>query len=142
MAHSLAGGRSGCNCSGLDGPCAAEADESTMTGLTTHVLDTTLGRPAAGVTLRLMRSGETLVSTTTNADGRCDSPLLSAEAIKPGAYRLEFDVGAYYRGLGVTLPEPAFLDTVAIEFGIADTAAHYHVPLLVSPFGYSTYRGS
>ena len=113
-----------------------------MTGLTTHVLDTTLGRPAAGVALRLMRGSELLVVTTTNADGRCDAPLLSADEIQPGAYRLEFDVGAYYRGLGVTLPDPAFLDTVAIEFGIADVGAHYHVPLLVSPFGYSTYRGS
>ena len=113
-----------------------------MTGLTTHVLDTTLGRPAAGVALRLMQGGEVLVATTTNADGRCDAPLLGGEAFRPGAYRLEFDVGAYYRGLGVTLPEPAFLDTVAIEFGIADVGAHYHVPLLVSPFGYSTYRGS
>ena len=113
-----------------------------MSGLTTHVLDLSSGRPAAGVALRLKRGGEVLVSTSTNADGRCDSPLLSGEAIAVGAYRLEFDVGAYYRVLGVALPDPAFLDTVAIEFGIADVAAHYHVPLLVSPFGYSTYRGS
>ena len=113
-----------------------------MSGLTTHVLDTASGKPAAGVALRLMRGGETLASTRTNADGRCDSPLLTAEAMSAGAYRLEFDVGAYYRGLGVALPDPAFLDTVAIEFGVADAAAHYHVPLLVSPFGYSTYRGS
>jgi 5-hydroxyisourate hydrolase len=68
--------------------------------------------------------------------------LLSAEALLPGAYRLEFDVGAYYRGLGMALPEPAFLETVAVEFGVADAGGHYHVPLLVSPFGYSTYRGS
>ena len=113
-----------------------------MTGLPTHVLDTAHGKPAAGVALRLRRDGETLVSTTTNADGRCDSPLLTGQAISAGAYRLEFDIGAYYRALGVALPDPAFLDTVAIEFGVADTAAHYHVPLLVSPFGYSTYRGS
>ena len=113
-----------------------------MTGLTTHVLDTSNGKPASGVAVRLIRDGEVLVSTTTNADGRCDSPLLTAEAMRPGAYRLEFDVGAYYRGLGVTLPDPAFLNTVAIEFGLADAGAHYHVPLLVSPFGYSTYRGS
>jgi 5-hydroxyisourate hydrolase len=113
-----------------------------MSGLTTHVLDTASGRPAAGVALRLKRGGEVLVATTTNADGRCDQPLLTGEAIAAGAYRLEFDVGAYYRDLGVALPDPAFLDTVAIEFGIADVAAHYHVPLLVSPFGYSTYRGS
>lgn len=113
-----------------------------MTGLTTHVLDTAHGKPAAGVTLRLKRGSEVLASTTTNADGRCDSPLLAGEALKAGAYRLEFDVGAYFRGLGVALPDPAFLETVAIEFGVADATAHYHVPLLVSPFGYSTYRGS
>jgi 5-hydroxyisourate hydrolase len=113
-----------------------------MSGLTTHVLDTTLGKPAAGVAVRLKRGQEVLVATRTNADGRCDSPLLSAEAMTPGAYRLEFEVGAYFRALGVALPDPAFLETVIIDFGIADAAAHYHVPLLVSPFGYSTYRGS
>lgn len=113
-----------------------------MSGLTTHVLDTTHGRPAAGVGVRLLRGGEVLVRTQTNADGRCDSPLLTGETAQPGAYRLEFDVGAYFSGLGVALPDPAFLDVVAIEFGIADVGAHYHVPLLVSPFGYSTYRGS
>lgn len=113
-----------------------------MSGLTTHVLDTTHGKPAAGVALRLKRGAELLVATRTNADGRCDSPLLSAAAMTPGAYRLEFDVGPYFRGLGVALPDPAFLETVTIDFGIADAAAHYHVPLLVSPFGYSTYRGS
>jgi 5-hydroxyisourate hydrolase len=113
-----------------------------MTGLTTHVLDTMHGRPAAGVAVRLSRGGQKLAETTTNADGRCDAPLLDADSIAAGAYRLEFDVGAYYRGLGVSLPEPAFLDTVALEFGIAEPTAHYHVPLLVSPFAYSTYRGS
>ncbi|MGH6910611.1 MAG: hydroxyisourate hydrolase [Phenylobacterium sp.] len=113
-----------------------------MSGLTTHVLDTMHGRPAAGVALRLLQAGKAIVRAVTNADGRCDSPLLSGEALKAGAYRLEFDVGAYYRGLGVALPEPAFLETVAIEFGVADAGAHYHVPLLVSPFAYSTYRGS
>jgi 5-hydroxyisourate hydrolase len=113
-----------------------------MSGLTTHVLDTTLGRPASGVALRLMRDGEVLARAITNADGRCEAPLLDGAALEAGAYRLEFDVGAYYRGLGMTLPDPAFLETVALEFGVADTNAHYHVPLLVSPFGYSTYRGS
>ncbi|THD62352.1 hydroxyisourate hydrolase [Phenylobacterium sp.] len=113
-----------------------------MSGLTTHVLDTAIGRPAAGVAVRLMRNGAVLVSTRTNSDGRCDSPLMSGDAIAAGAYRLEFDVGAYFRAMGVALPDPAFLDTVAIEFGVADASAHYHVPLLVSPFGYSTYRGS
>ena len=113
-----------------------------MTGLTTHVLDTTHGRPAAGVALRLLRDGAIVVETVTNADGRCDAPLLTGETIRAGAYRLEFEVGAYFRTAGVTLPDPAFLETVVIDFGVADVAAHYHVPLLVSPFGYSTYRGS
>lgn len=113
-----------------------------MTGLTTHVLDTTHGRPAEGVSLRLIRDGQVLVQARTNADGRCDAPLLTAETITVGTFRLEFEIGAYFRAAGVALPEPAFLETVGIDFGIADTAAHYHVPLLVSPFGYSTYRGS
>ena len=113
-----------------------------MSRLTTHVLDTMLGRPAAGVAVRLRRGGEVLAETVTNADGRCDSPLLAGAALRAGAYRLEFDVGAYYRGQGTALSEPAFLEVVAIEFGIADPAAHCHVPLLVSPYGYSTYRGS
>jgi 5-hydroxyisourate hydrolase len=113
-----------------------------MTGLTTHVLDLTHGRPAAGVALRLRRGSEVLVSTRTNADGRNEQPLLTGQALAPGPYRLEFDVGAYYRGLGLALPDPAFLETVAIEFAVADAGAHHHVPLLVSPFGYSTYRGS
>lgn len=113
-----------------------------MTGLTTHVLDTAHGRPAAGLRLRLIRDGELLVETVTNADGRCDAPLLTVETVRTGAYRLEFEVGAYFRASGVALPDPAFLETVVIDFGIADTVAHYHVPLLVSPFGYSTYRGS
>ncbi len=118
-----------------------------MAGLTTHVLDTMHGCPAAGVALRLFRLGEPgaavpLVDTRTNADGRTDVPLLDAAALVPGRYRLEFDVAAYYRGRGVALADPPFLDTVAIEFGIADANAHYHVPLLVSPYGYSTYRGS
>ena len=113
-----------------------------MSGLTTHVLDTAHGRPASGMALRLLRDGAVVTSAKTNADGRCDSPLLAAGALTPGAYRLEFEVGPYYRGLGLALPDPAFLDVVALEFGIAETEAHYHVPLLVSPFGYSTYRGS
>ena len=113
-----------------------------MSGLTTHVLDTMHGRPAAGVALRLLQDGAAVAHAVTNADGRCDSPLVAADALAPGAYRLEFEVGPYYRGLGLALPDPAFLETVAIEFGIAEAGGHYHVPLLVSPFGYSTYRGS
>ena len=111
-------------------------------GLTTHVLDTMHGRPAAGVSLRLVRDGETVASAITNGDGRCDRPLLADEAMAPGAYRLEFDVGEYFRDMGVPLPSPAFLETVVVDFGIADARTHYHVPLLVSPYGYSTYRGS
>ena len=113
-----------------------------MSGLTTHVLDTTHGKPAAGMALCLIRDGVVLTERVTNLDGRCDAPLLTGEEIRPGRYRLEFEVGDYYRDLGVALPEPAFLETVGLDFGIADPASHYHVPLLVSPFAYSTYRGS
>ncbi len=114
--------------------------------LTTHVLDTTHGKPAAGMALRLYRAennGHTLLAEkTTNDDGRCDAPLLSEQSFVPGRYRLCFDAAPYFRAQGTDLPEPPFLDTVTIDFGITDAAAHYHVPLLVSPFGYSTYRGS
>lgn len=113
-----------------------------MTGLTTHVLDTAHGRPADRMVVRLTREGVLIAETRTNVDGRCDAPLLTGEALRPGRYRLEFEVGDYFRGLGVELPEPAFLETVVIDFGVADLAAHHHVPLLVSPYGYSTYRGS
>lgn len=113
-----------------------------MSGLTTHVLDTMHGQPASGLSLRLRRGDETLVEAITNLDGRVDQPLLTAATLVPGAYRLEFDVGEYFRDLGLALPQPAFLETVVIDFGIADRTAHYHVPLLVSPYGYSTYRGS
>lgn len=113
-----------------------------MSGLTTHILDTMHGRPAAGVRLRLSRDGEPVTSAVTNLDGRVDGPLLTGDQLTPGRYRLAFDIGDYYRDLGVALPEPAFLDVVVIDFGVADTASHYHVPLLVSPYGYSTYRGS
>ena len=113
-----------------------------MSGLTTHVLDTMHGQPASGLSLRLLRGGEALVEAVTNLDGRVDRPLLNGAALTPGAYRLEFDVGEYFRDRGVALPDPAFLETVVIDFGIADPEGHYHVPLLVSPYGYSTYRGS
>ncbi len=116
-----------------------------MSGLTTHVLDTANGIPAAGLSLRLYRAdGDRGLSAgrRTNADGRCDQPLLRGDEIKIGRYRLEFEVGAYFRDRGAVLPDPAFLETVGLDFGVADVAAHYHVPLLVSPFGYSTYRGS
>lgn len=113
-----------------------------MSGLTTHVLDTMHGRPAAGVSLRLSRDGEAVTAAITNIDGRVDGPLLTGLELTAGRYRLEFDIGEYYRDMGVRLPDPPFLDVVVIDFGVADTDSHYHVPLLVSPFGYSTYRGS
>ena len=111
--------------------------------LTTHVLCTSTGRPAEGMALRLLRcaDGAVLTERVTNHDGRVDAPLLEGDAFQPGVYELSFEVGAYYRGQGVALTEPAFLDTVPIRFGLS-AATHYHVPLLVSPYGYSTYRGS
>lgn len=119
---------------------------STMGRLTTHVLDTAHGRPAAGMAVELRRcdgdARTVLVQTHTNTDGRCDTPLLEGTQMQVGYYELVFDVQAYFRSAGVTLPEPAFLHTVVVPFGISDGAAHYHVPLLVSPWSYSTYRGS
>jgi len=114
-----------------------------MGKLTTHVLDTAHGCPAAGLTLRLFDSDNTLlVTATTNHDGRIDGPLLAEEAMRTGNYRLEFEAGAYFRAKGVQLDAVPFLDVITIGFGIGDAAAHYHVPLLVSPYAYSTYRGS
>lgn len=115
-----------------------------MGRLTTHVLDTARGRPAAGLRIELLRAGadEPLAVIRTNADGRADAPLLEGEAFAKGNYELRFHAGEYLRAGGAALPEPAFLDVIPIRFGIADPAAHYHVPLLLSPYGYSTYRGS
>ncbi len=114
-----------------------------MGRLTTHVLDTAAGRPAAGVRFVLRRDGEAgaLVEGRTNDDGRADRPLLEGAAFKPGRYELTFHVGDYFRARGTALADPPFLDVIALRFGTADDS-HYHVPLLVSPFGYSTYRGS
>src|SRR5687767_7914886 len=110
-----------------------------MTSFSTHVLDTMHGRPASGLAVAL--SGPDGVwRGTTDADGRC--PDLAPGALAPGRYTIRFAVGDYYRGLGVALPDPPFLDEVAVDFGIAADGGHYHVPLLVSPFAYSTYRGS
>jgi 5-hydroxyisourate hydrolase len=107
--------------------------------LTTHVLDTARGRPAAGVEVELARlehgRRSTLRTVTTNADGRTDAPLLAQGELEAGEYELVFAVGAYFG-------ERAFLDRVPVRFGVSDPAAHYHVPLLVSPWSYSTYRGS
>lgn len=115
-----------------------------MGRLTTHVLDTANGRPAAGVRieLRSVDGSETLATTTTNADGRTDRPLLEGGAMRPGRYELLFHVGAYFAGVGAAQDDPPFLDTVPLRFGIADPDGHYHVPLLVSPWSYATYRGS
>jgi 5-hydroxyisourate hydrolase len=118
-----------------------------MTGLTTHVLDTALGKPAKGLKIELFRiegGARALVkSVATNADGRVDGgSLLGGEDFAVGEYELLFHAGDYLRTCGLTLTEPAFLDLIPIRFGISDTAAHYHVPLLLSPYGYSTYRGS
>jgi 5-hydroxyisourate hydrolase len=119
--------------------------------LTTHVLDTARGRPAAGLRIMLYRHDddriEFLKEVITNADGRVDGPLLEGAALKAGIYELEFHAGSYLRGLninsaGAALPEPLFLDVIPIRFGVADAKVHYHVPLLISPYGYSTYRGS
>src|SRR5438128_1132017 len=114
-----------------------------MGRLTTHVLDTASGKPAAGVRVTLHRDGEAapLIEGATNADGRMDKPLLEGAAFKNGQYELTFRVGDYFRANGVTLSDPAFLDVIPLRFSIAEDA-HYHVPLLVSPYGYSTYRGS
>ena len=117
-----------------------------MGTLTTHVLDIANGCPAAGMAVALHRvdaAGAAMIrSLTLNADGRVDAPLLAGADLLPGRYRLLFEVGAYFRDRGAALSEPAFLDTVPVDFGIADAAAHYHVPLLVSPWSYATYRGS
>ena len=115
-----------------------------MGKLTTHILDTAHGTPAAGVFVELYRrsSGERIASARSNDDGRCDRPLLEGADFRRGEYELLFHVGDYFRALNVPVPEPAFLDRVVVRFGISDEAAHYHVPLLVSPWSYSTYRGS
>jgi 5-hydroxyisourate hydrolase len=118
-----------------------------MARLSTHVLDTAHGCPAKGVTIELHRmqadNAWALVKTVaTNADGRTNEPLLTGDAYKPGTYMLTFHAGDYFRGCGTKLAEPAFLDLIPIRFSIADPDGHYHVPLLVSPWAYSTYRGS
>jgi 5-hydroxyisourate hydrolase len=115
-------------------------------GLSTHVLDTMHGGPAAGMEVALYTTdgdAATLVKRfTLNSDGRSDGPLYDNNSLKVGTYRLVFDVASYFKARGVTLPEPNFLNKVALDFGVAHTDQHYHVPLLVSPWSYSTYRGS
>ena len=117
-----------------------------MAGLTTHVLDTVRGRPASGMALELVRLGkngerQVLKEVTTNDDGRTDTPLLAGEELRPGVYEIVFAVGDYFAG-HEGVPDPPFLGSVPLRFGVADPEAHYHVPLLASPWSYSTYRGS
>lgn len=116
-----------------------------MAGLSTHILDTHGGRPGAGVAVTLRRLGpdgvaELIAQTRTNEDGRAS--LMAAETTRAGVYEIDFAIGDYFRVRGIELPDPAFLDLVTVRFGISDVARHYHVPLLVSPYGYTTYRGS
>ena len=116
-----------------------------MTGyLSTHVLDTARGCPAAGIRVMLYRAtdGALIADMVTNADGRTDAPLLTGEAYRAGGYELVFCAGDYLRATGQVSGEVLFLDEIPIRFGVTDAAAHYHVPLLLSGFGYSTYRGS
>lgn len=117
-----------------------------MGKLTTHILDTAHGRPGADIAISLFRIDGAqriaLGSFTSNHDGRCDAPLLQGDDFTAGIYELDFALGDYFAASGIELPQPPFLDVVTLRFGIADASAHYHVPLLASPFSYSTYRGS
>src|SRR5271156_2726323 len=118
-----------------------------MAGLTTHVLDTVRGRPAAGVRIELFeltagdeRAG--VADTRTNADGRTDAPLIPADKARAGRFELLFYIGDYFRAVGAAVADPSFLEVVPIRFSIADPNAHYHVPLVATPWSYATYRGS
>jgi 5-hydroxyisourate hydrolase len=113
-----------------------------MGKLSTHVLDTTAGKPAAKVKIELFRDKILLKTAETNQDGRCDAPLLEGRDLEVGRYELVFHAGDYFAAQGVSLPEPRFVDRVTIAFGIADASQNYHVPLVVTPWSYSTYRGS
>jgi 2-oxo-4-hydroxy-4-carboxy-5-ureidoimidazoline decarboxylase len=126
----------------VDGPGKPKTDGR----LSTHVLDVVAGRPAAGVRLVLKEIGASaesaLKETVTNADGRTDEPLLSGGPLRVGRYEIAFHIGDYFAGSGVAAADPAFLDVVPLRFAIAEPEGHYHVPLLASPWSYSTYRGS
>lgn len=117
-----------------------------MARLSTHILDTMRGAPADGVTIDLYRVEENgrqhIKRERTNSDGRTSEPLLSGESIQAGVYELTFHAGEYFHRLGVSLASPPFLNEIVIRFGLADPNGDYHVPLLLSPYGYSTYRGS
>jgi len=130
---------------GVNTPRRATTGDS-MGKLSTHVLDTMHGKPAEGVAMRLYAvQGDTrklLKQAVTNSDGRCDAPLLEGGNLEAGVYELVFEAGDYFAGQGVTLPEPRFVDQVVLRFGIARPNENYHVPLVVTPWTYSTYRGS
>jgi 5-hydroxyisourate hydrolase len=119
-----------------------------MSGLTTHILDITHGQPAAKVAIELnfletpLGQRHFLKTAVTNSDGRLDHPILSGTELKIGTYELVFHIGDYFRSKNLELPNPAFLDQVPVRFGISNTESHYHVPLLISPYGYQIYRGS
>lgn len=117
-----------------------------MGRLTTHVLDTSTGSPASGIAIKLYRlAGEArslLAETVTNADGRCDRPVIEGAAFSAGVYEMVFHAGSYFDGRGLKSPQPRFLDQVVLRFGVAAPEQHYHVPLLLTPYSYATYRGS
>lgn len=117
-----------------------------MGRLTTHVLDTSLGQPGKGLRIELYRlNGDSRVlvkEVITNSDGRCDAPVLDGDAFTVGEYELVFHAGDYFRKQGVSMNDQPFLDVIPLRFGVADASQHYHVPLLVTPYSYSTYRGS
>ena len=122
--------------------------EHALAGLTTHVLDVTRGGPAQSMRVELYRvrsrraRASSIADVATNADGRTDKPLIGAGEARVGLFELVFHAGEYFRNAGAKLADPPFLDIIPIRFGVADPAAHYHVPLIVSPWSYSTYRGS
>ena len=117
-----------------------------MGKISTHVLDTTLGKPGAGVEVELYRVEATarilVKADITNQDGRCGTPLAEGDAMLAGRYELVFGAGAYFAAQGVALPDPPFLDRVVLAFGVADPSQNYHVPLVLTPWSYATYRGS
>jgi 2-oxo-4-hydroxy-4-carboxy-5-ureidoimidazoline decarboxylase len=126
----------------VEGPGSPKTDGR----VSTHVLDTLSGKPAPGVVIRLFEVGTSarslIMQTVTNADGRTDAPMMAGGPLRAGTYELEFAIGDYFRGKGVPVAEPAFLDVVPLRFGVAEPEGHYHVPLLATPWSYSTYRGS
>jgi len=113
-----------------------------MARISTHVLDTSRGEPARGVAIDLHFCAKLVKTAVTNMDGRTDQPLVSADRLETGVYELTFHAGDYFRATGVAVTAPPFLDEVVVRFGVADPNGNYHVPLLLSPYGYSTYRGS